>query len=211
MTHKLPRGLYALIDDGICPELSVTEKARAVLEGGAPVLQLRLEHTGDRPALEAVCAVVALARPRGARVVVNDRVDLCLAGGADGVHLGAEDLPCEVARNLLGPNALIGVTARTLRDIEQAKAAGADYVGLGPIFASSTKDVGHPPLGLERFGELCRASPLPVVGIAGITLTTVGAVAAAGATCAAVAGDLLRAADLVTRTRDLHRAFLGAR
>jgi thiamine-phosphate pyrophosphorylase len=211
MPHKLPRGLYGLVDDSVRPERPIVELARAVLEGGAPVLQLRLETTADRPALQAIREVVALARPRGALVIVNDRVDLALAGGADGVHLGADDLPPDVARRLLGPDALIGVTTRTLRDIEQARAAGADHVGLGPIFSTSTKVLAHAPLGLEAFAAIARASPLPVVGIAGVTLATIADVARAGATCAAVAGDLLTAADVVSRARDLHRAFLAAR
>lgn len=210
MPHKLPRGLYALIDDAVRPERTCIEKARAAIAGGAPVLQLRLETTADRPALDVIRASVALARPRGVLVVVNDRVDLALAGGADGVHLGADDLPVDVARRLLGPGALIGATTRSLADIEQARALGADHVGLGPIFTTSTKDVAHAPLGLDGFAAIARASPLPVVGIAGVTLETIGAVARAGATCAAVAGDLLRAEDIVSRARDLHRAFLAA-
>jgi thiamine-phosphate pyrophosphorylase len=210
MPHKLPRGLYALIDDALHPELSPFEKARAAIEGGAPILQLRLETTADRPALELVRATVALARPRGVRVIVNDRVDLALAGGADGVHLGADDLPADVARRLLGPDALVGVTTRSLADIERARALGADHVGLGPIFHTATKAVAHPPMGLSAFAAIARASPLPVVGIGGVTLDTIAEVARAGATCAAVAGDLLAAKDIVSRARDLHRAFLDA-
>lgn len=205
MPHKLPRGLYALIDDAVRPELSIVEKARAVLDGGVEVLQLRLETTADRPALEAIRAVVALAGR--AVVIVNDRVDLALAGGAHGVHLGADDLPIDVARRLLGPDAVIGATTRTLADIEQARALGADHVGLGPIFSTTTKTVAHAPMGLAAFGQVARASPLPVVGIAGVTLETIGAVAKEGAWCAAVASDLLRADDLVTRARALRAAF----
>lgn len=205
MPHKLPRGLYALVDDSVRPELSIVEKARAVIAGGVRVLQLRLEQTADRPALELVRAVVALAGE--VRVIVNDRVDLALAGGAHGVHLGADDLPVDVARRLLGPAALIGATTRTLDDIERARALGADHVGLGPIFTTTTKTVAHAPLGLGGFGAIARASPLPVVGIAGVTLETIGAVAREGAWCAAVAGDLLRAEDLTGRTRALIAAF----
>lgn len=216
MPHKhsravLPTGLYALVDDAVRPGLPIVEKARAVIEGGAPVLQLRLETTADRPALDAIRAVVALARPRGVLVIVNDRVDLALVGDADGVHLGADDLPVDVARRLLGPHRLVGATTRSLDEVRAAQALGADHVGLGPIFTTSTKDVAHAPLGLARFAELARASPLPVVGIAGITLATIGDVARAGATCAAVAGDLLRADDIVSRARALQQAFLAAR
>lgn len=205
MALKLPRGLYALIDDGLRPEMPVPEKARWALEGGAAVLQLRLEQTGDRQALEWVRAVVRLAGPTP--VIVNDRVDLCLAGRAAGVHLGDDDLPVEVARGLLGGEALIGRTVRSLADIVRAKEQGADHVGLGPIFATSTKSVHAPLLGLERFGELARASPLPVVGIAGVTLETIGAVAQAGARCAAVGSGLLLAENIAARARALSIAF----
>lgn len=208
MPHKLPRGLYALLDDSVRPELPMIQKARAVLAAGVGVMQLRLEQTADRPALGLLREVVAEARPVGALVIVNDRVDLALAAEADGVHLGADDLPLDVARRLLGPEALIGATTRSLQQIEQARALGADHVGLGPIFTTSTKVVAAAPLGLGAFGDIARRSPLPVVGIAGITLETIGQVAAAGAWCAAVAGDLLRAEDPVSRARALQEAFL---
>jgi thiamine-phosphate pyrophosphorylase len=211
MVHKLPPGLYALIDDSVRPELPVETKVRSALEGGAQVLQLRLKRTGDRQALALVRDAVQVARRVGAPVIVNDRVDLCLAGGAQGVHLGEDDLPPAVARALLGPQALVGVTARTLVDIERARDAGADHVGLGPIFGTRTKELDAPVLGLERFGAIARQSPLPVVGISGITLATIGGVAAAGAWGAAVAGDLLLAGDLVSRARALQQAFSAAR
>lgn len=207
MPHKLPRGLYALVDDSVRPDLPMVEKARAVIDGGVGVLQLRMEQTVDRLALPIVRTVVALAHPRGVRVIVNDRVDLALAGGADGVHLGADDLPVAVARRLLGPDALVGATTRSLADIERARGEGADHVGLGPLFPTRTKEVAHPPLGLERFAAIARASPLPVVGIAGITCSTIGQVAAAGAWAAAVAGDLLLAEDVLSRARALQQAF----
>lgn len=211
MPHKLPRGLYALLDDSVRAELPMIEKARAVIEAGVGVLQLRLEQTTDRVALPLIREVVALAAPRGVKVIVNDRVDLALAGGASGVHLGADDLPVDVARRLLGPEALIGATTRTLEDIERARALGADHVGLGPIFQTSTKVVGHAPMGLEQFGRIASRSPIPVVGIAGITLATIGQVAGAGAWAAAVAGDLLNADDVVSRARALQGAFSAPR
>ncbi len=211
MPHKLPRGLYALLDDSVRAELPLRDKASAVIDAGVGVLQLRLEQTTDRLALPIIREVVALAAPRGVKVIVNDRVDLALIGGAHGVHLGADDLPVDVARRLLGPDALIGATTRTLEDIERAQALGADHVGLGPIFQTSTKQVAHPPLGLELFAKIALRSPLPVVGIAGITLTTIGQVATAGAWAAVVAGDLLNASDLLSRARALQQAFSAPR
>jgi thiamine-phosphate pyrophosphorylase len=210
MPLKLPRGLYALVDDGLRREVPVPEKARWALEGGARVLQLRLELTADRLALEWIRDVVAAARPSSAVVIVNDRVDLCLVGEAHGVHLGGDDLPVAVARRLLGPEALIGRTTRTLDDVLRARDDGADHVGLGPIFETTTKHVQARALGLEGFAVIARASPLPVVGIAGITLDTIGAVAGAGGHAAAVASDWLTSQDPVSRVRALDRAFSGA-
>lgn len=215
MHHKLPRGLYALVDDSVRPELDLLEKARLVIEGGARVLQLRLEHTADRDALEVARAVKALAGKR-AKVILNDRVDLALLAGVDGVHLGQTDMPAGVARELLGPKFLLGVTVRNVDQIDRAQTAGADHVGLGPVFASSTKRLEEPLLGVEGLARLCARSVLPVVAISGIDEGSIGAVAAAGAWAAAVASGLLGAPDISARARELQSqfdrgAFLAAR
>lgn len=209
MPHKLPRGLYALVDDGIRRDVPMLEKVRAVIAGGVRVLQLRLEQTNDRLALPLIRAAVEFARPGGVMVIVNDRVDLALLGGAHGVHLGVDDVPVEDARRLLGPDALIGATCRSLAQLEAAQKAGADHAGVGPLFVTTTKTVAHAPLGLETFGEIAKASPIPVVGIAGITLSTINDVAKQGAWCAAVAGGLLDAPDISERTKALQAAFFA--
>lgn len=203
----LPRGLYALLDDSVRPGLDLAHAARAVIEGGAGVVQLRLKRLPDRAALALCQQVVAIARPLGARVLINDRVDLALISRADGVHLGEDDLPIAHARALLGPAALIGATTRTLAQIQQAAADGADHVGLGPVFSTSTKRVPHPLLGLEGLQQIAALSPLPIVAIAGVRLDNIEAVARAGAHCAAVAGGLLEADDLLERARALQAAF----
>lgn len=199
MGDKLPRGLYALLDDGVRPGLDLRAAARAVIAGGAGVLQLRLKHHSDRDALALARDVVALGTP----VIVNDRVDLALLSGAAGVHLGDDDLPVAAARRVLGPTALIGATTRDLAGIRRAAAEGADHVGLGPVFVTATKRVPHPPLGLDGLAAIARESPLPIVAIAGITEATIGAVARAGAHCAAVASALLDADDLRARAAAL--------
>jgi len=210
MANKLPGGLYALIDDQLRPALSVVEKARLAIQGGVHVLQLRLKTHADRPALEMIRQVLELAKRTGTVVIVNDRVDWALVTRAHGVHLGADDLPPSEARRLLGPHAFIGVTTRNIGDIRAAADQGADHVGLGPLFATTTKQVAAPSLGLERLSEIARLSPLPIVGIAGITVERIGAVARAGAHAAAVGSDLLLADDLVSRAKALQRAFWGS-
>lgn len=207
MSLKLPRGLYGLIDDGIRTDLSVVEKARAAIAGGVRVLQLRLEKTNDRLALPLIRDVVALAGD--AVVIVNDRVDLAKLGGAHGVHLGADDLPIAEARRFLGPDLLIGATCRSLEDLHAARTAGADHAGVGPIFTTATKTVSHAELGLETFATIAKGSPIPVVGIAGVSLANINAVAKAGAWCAAVASGLLEAPDIATRAKALQAAFFA--
>lgn len=209
---SLPRGLYVLCDDTVRPELPLREKAAALLAGGARVVQLRMKRTPLREALVAAREVVAACRRAGAVCLVNDRVDLALLSGAHGVHVGDEDLPAGEARALLGPEGLVGVTVRGLEEAHAARAAGADYVGLGPVFGTTTKQVPAPVLGLGGFAAVVRASPLPVVGIGGVKLENIADLAATGAHGGAVASDALLAEDIAERVRHLSAAFdRGAR
>src|SRR6478672_3264988 len=126
---RLPSGVYVLCDDSVRPELSLERKAELLLEGGARALQLRMKRTGGRQAVESAKAVVSLAHRAGAVCVINDRVDWALLSSADGVHLGADDLPVADARRLLGPEKLVGGTSRSLADVERLTSEGADHAG----------------------------------------------------------------------------------
>ncbi len=203
-----PPGLYALADDSVRPELGVLAQAEQLLRGGARVLQLRLKRTPGGTAVALVRQVAAMAHAAGAVLLVNDRVDWALLAGADGVHLGEEDLLPEEARQLLGRTALVGVTVRNARSARAAQAAGADYVGLGPIFPPRSKPVDAPLLGVEGLGKVVADSPLPVVAIGGIDLSSIRAVARAGAYAAAVVSDVLGAEDIAQRLRRLQEEFL---
>ncbi|QAT83884.1 thiamine-phosphate pyrophosphorylase [Corallococcus coralloides] len=207
----LPQGPYLLCDDSIRPELPLVDKAGRLLDGGARVLQLRMKHTPPREALAAARAVVALCRRAGAVCLINDRVDLALLSDAHGVHVGDEDLPPEAARELLGAGRYVGVTARGAEGAKAARAAGADYVGVGPLFGTTTKVVAAPVLGLEAFRRVVADSPLPVVGIGGVGLSNIASVAATGAHGAAVVSDALLAQDIAERVRQLAAAFDSAR
>ena len=204
---RFPGGLYALCDDSVRPEIPLSQKARRILDGGARVLQLRVKRTPAREAIAALREILDMARSAGARCVVNDRVDFALIAGADGVHLGDTDLPVEDARRLLGLKAIIGRTARDMKGVEAAHRAGADYVGLGPIFPTATKTVDHSSLGLETLRAVASASPLPIVAISGIALQNIADVAAAGPHGAAVASDLLNAPDIADHARRLVAGF----
>ncbi|HEY8206001.1 MAG TPA: thiamine phosphate synthase [Myxococcaceae bacterium] len=207
MPHPLPSGIYGLCDDTVRPDLPVEDQAALLLSGGIRVVQLRLKRTPARAAVAACRAAVERCRAAGALCLVNDRVDWALLSGAGGVHLGDEDVPPEDARALLGPSRVVGVTARDAAMAQAAARAGADYVGVGPVFPTATKQVNAPVLGLERLAAVARESPLPVVAISGIGLANVEAVAAAGARMAAVVSELLRAGDVPERARALAARF----
>lgn len=194
-------GLYAIV----CDEEPVA-RAEQAIAGGAAVVQVRLKRAPAGAVLEVARRVVSLARGR-ALVIVNDRADLALLAGADGVHLGADDLPVAEARRLLGPDLLVGRTARTLADARAALAAGADHVGFGPVFASATKPLDVVPCGVEALAATCAALPAPVVAISGIELSNIASIARAGAACAAVIGALGEGAEVRDRAAALARAF----
>ncbi|NTX33095.1 MULTISPECIES: thiamine phosphate synthase [unclassified Myxococcus] len=203
----LPPGLYLLCDDTVRVDMPLVLKAERMLAGGARVVQLRMKRTPVREALSVAREVVRLCRRAGAVCLLNDRVDLALLADADGVHVGDEDLPAEAARALLGPGRLVGVTVRDAEGARAAREAGADYVGVGPVFGTTTKQVPAPVLGLEGLARVVTDSPLPVVGIGGVGLENVGRVAASGAHGAAVVSDVLLAQDIAERVRLLTAAF----
>jgi thiamine-phosphate pyrophosphorylase len=198
------RGLYAIVGDE-----DPVGGAGAALEGGASVVQVRLKTTPTGAFLAAARKVVDLARGR-ALVIVNDRADVAFLSGADGVHLGDEDLPPAEARRLLGDGLLVGRTCRTLAEARAALDEGADHVGFGPMFGSASKAVAVAPRGLSMLREVAAALPAPVVAIGGITLERMGLVASAGAAAAAVIHDLFAQGDVRQRARLLAAAFDAA-
>lgn len=205
-SHPLPPGLYALCDDTLSPNLPMIEKVYQLLQGGVTVLQMRLKQTPEKEALPLLGQAVELCAAHGCVCLVNDRADWAMASGAAGVHLGEDDLPVQEARRLLGPSALIGRTVRDPDMMQQAARAGADYVGLGPIFPTTTKRVEARALGLEGLRACLENAPLPVVAISGIDVHNIEAVAATGAWGAAV-GSALYGASLAEKARRLSAAF----
>ncbi len=185
--------------------------ARAALAGGADMIQLR-DKAGDlRALLHQARAIRDLCRAAGALFIVNDRLDLALAARADGVHLGQEDLPAEAARRLLPPGGILGVSTHTREQAEAARAAGADYIGFGPMFPTGTKETGYTPRGLEALREIRAAVPLPILAIGGITLENVAAVIAAGATAPAVISAVVAAPDIAAAAAEFRRRILAAK
>lgn len=179
------RGFYAVLDrDDV-------ELARALVEpsgGGARVLQLRMKRAGTAEIVRVAHVTRRIAAEAGALFIVNDRVDVALAVGADGVHLGQEDLPLADARRVAAAaqsRLVIGISTHNLAQVEGAVTGGADYLGFGPVYATTTKEAPEPVVGLRGLAAAVeRAGAVPVVAIGGITPARVGEVARAGAAAA---------------------------
>lgn len=159
------------------------------------MVQLRAKELGAREFLNT--ATVLADKLKGLRVsfIVNDRVDIALACGAAGVHLGREDMPFAEARRLLGRNSLIGLSAATIGEAEEAERLGADYIGVWPVFPTSTKETGRPPLGLAGLRRIRGRVGIPILAIGGITVSNAPGVMAAGADGLAVVSAILSARD----------------
>jgi thiamine-phosphate pyrophosphorylase len=204
------QGLYAIVDESSAlPPLALVA---AFLEGGAAVVQLRLKNAAAGDLFRLAVAAGELCRARGALLLVNDRPDVARAAGADGVHLGQEDLPPLAAREILGPGALVGVSTHSYAEIDAAARSGADYIGFGPVFATRSKGASPlpPPHGIAGLRRaVARAGSLPVVAIGGIDVARAAEVRQAGAACAAAIRELCAAPDPAARTREMVQAFRG--
>ena len=216
MTVSVWSRLYAIVDAGVAARAGWTppDLARAYLDGGARLLQLRASGVDAATQLGWCREIVGLAAPLGARVIVNDRCDLALMAGADGVHLGQHDLPIEAARRLLGSTALIGLSTHGDQDaqpVDLAVRQQVSYLAIGPVYNTRTKDTGHAAVGLEMVRRtVTAAAGRPVVAIGGITLATAPDVIAVGAASVALIADLLVGGDPACRVREYVDALGGS-
>jgi len=166
--------------------------ARAYLDGGARLLQLRAKRLPSAPFLDLCDELVRMTSPYRASIIVNDRADLAVMARAAGVHVGQEDLAPIHARRLVGPTGIVGYSTHTVQQIEAAIREPINYLAVGPVFGTATKDTGYSAVGLALVSTAVRlAGAIPVVAIGGITLETAPSVLEAGATSVAVIGDLL--------------------
>ncbi|MDD6892495.1 MAG: thiamine phosphate synthase [Bacteroidales bacterium] len=187
---------------------SYTDSARMALEGGCRWIQLRMKDATPEEREQAALLTQQLCRRYGATFIIDDDVDLVKKIGADGVHLGKNDLPIAEARRRLGPGFLIGGTANTFADVQAHAAAGADYIGCGPFRYTTTKKNLSPILGLEGYRDIVRQMReadirLPIVAIGGITAADIPSLLATGVTGIALSGTILRAEDPVAETSSI--------
>lgn len=207
--------LYVIVDPSACAGRDPVSVARAAVRGGAGMVQLR-DKRDDIPAMLELARVMGRAvREEGALFVVNDRVDVALAAGADGAHVGQRDLPPAEARGLLGGEAVVGLSLKTAAQVDAAPVDVLSYGALGGIFPTSSKEQDTPPAGLEGLAGLSRrlrsrAPNLPVVAISGITVENAASVVAAGADGVAVISAVCAADDPEAAARALRREVDGA-
>jgi len=197
--------LYVATDSQLVAEDALAEVVEAAIRGGAGVIQYREKQADTRRMVRVARGLGRVCRRRGAVFLVNDRLDVALAVEADGVHLGQQDMPVALARQLLGPDKLIGVSVQNARAMAEAEQEGADYLSLSPVFATSTKPDHETPLGLEGVRTLAGASRLPVVAIGGINCTNVAEVIRAGARGVCVISAVLTAPDPERAAREVYR------
>lgn len=195
---RLSTPLYVITEPALRDPV---ESVRQVLEGGVRLVQLRAKHATARELVQMGQAIRTLTRQYGALFIVNDRLDIALAVEADGVHLGQDDLPVPLARKLAGAAFIIGVSAETLEEAQRAEAEGADYLGVGPMFATTTKPDAGTPVGPERLRLIKQAVAIPVYGIGGITLQNAPLVMQAGADGICVISAIIGAPDPTEATR----------
>ncbi len=195
--------LYVITDETIAAGHTHVEIARLAIAGGADVIQLRDKCCGTRDLCRTGRQIRELTRKTGTLFIVNDRLDVALACGADGVHLGRDDLRVDVARQIAPRSFVIGVSVRNPEEAVAAEEAGADYVVLSPIFSTTSKDDAGPGLGLAALREIREEVSIPVIAIGGISRDNVGAVIGAGADGVAVISAVVGQPDITTAARDL--------
>ena len=210
--QALDLSLYVVTDPDLSRGRSHDEVAVQALAGGANVIQLRDKRASTRELCETALRLQALASRAGALFMVNDRLDVALAVEAGGVHLGQDDLPAHLARRLLGPDKVLGISVENGEQARKAARDGADYVAIGPIYdARGTKADAGIPIGLEAIVGLRRHTELPIVAIGGIKHHHIGELIKAGADGAAVISAVVSAEDIAQSAREMKRHIQEAR
>jgi thiamine-phosphate pyrophosphorylase len=208
--REIDWSLYVLTDRRAAGERCLLDVVRAAIQGGATVIQLRdkaSSTSGARPVralVELGQALLEITRPAGVPLIVNDRIDVALAIDAEGVHVGQDDMPAPLARQLLGPDRILGVSAGTVAEARQAQRDGADYLGTGDVYGTPTKADAGVPIGVTGLAEVARAVSLPVVAIGGIQPDNAAAAIQAGAAGIAVISAVIGAADPEAAARQLY-------
>lgn len=204
MRLTLPR-LYPITDTRLSGS-SHRQQVERLAAGGARLIQLRDKQASPRDFYESAVEAIAAARRLGAQIIINDRLDIAVAARADGVHLGQDDLPVEEARRIVGKGWIIGYSTHTVEQALAAESLAVDYIAIGPVFETSSKENPDPVIGLDLIREIKGRVSRPLVAIGGITLARASQVIEAGADSLAVISDLYSTGDIEDRVRSFLEA-----
>jgi len=197
------KGLYLVTDRGLCGDKPLTDVVLQAIRGGAACIQLREKDVTTRFFVEEARQIKALMAPFRAPLIINDRLDVALAVEADGVHVGQDDMPYEIARELMGSEAIIGISVETWEDVQRAEGLDVDYLGVSPVFATPTKTDTKEPWGLEGLIRIRAFSRHPIVAIGGLNPSNAEAVVMAGADSVAVVSAICASPDPYAASREL--------
>ena len=203
--------VYVIADRKAAADRPIIDVVRAAIRGGATVVQLREKAATTREMVELGRALHELTAAAGIPLIVNDRVDVALAVGAEGVHLGVDDMPVTLARQILDPQCIIGASPETIEGARQAELDGADYLGVGDLYGTPTKGDAGQPIGLEGLARVARAVSIPVVAIGGIRPENASAAIEAGAVGVAVISAVVGAENPEAATCRLREAVRAVR
>jgi len=209
--ERIDYSLYLVTDRGLARGRAMLDIVRAAVQGGVTCVQLREKSCATREFIEEALAVKEFLRSRGVPLIINDRLDVALAVGADGVHLGQKDMPLAAARAIVTDTMLIGISAESLADAVAAQQGGADYLGVSPIFATPTKTDAAAPLGLAGLQTIRRVVHIPLVGIGGLNRQNAAAVVRCGADGVAAVSAIVAAEDPEQAARELVQVIRSAR
>ena len=209
MSRILPgeTDIYAITDAGLSLGRPLEEVVSALMGAGVRILQYREKKLKGGAMLEECHLLRRLTREAGACFIVNDHIDIAMLVQADGVHVGQEDLPVPEVRSLVGPDMIIGLSTHMPQQAREARSLGADYIGVGPIFATNTKEDVVDPVGYEYLDWVARNAELPFVAIGGIKRHNITEVARHGARCCSLVSELVGAPDIRTRVEDVRKAM----
>lgn len=201
--------LYLVTDRGLAGDRDIEDIVRRSVEGGATMVQLREKSIDTREFIELALRLKALLKPYGVPLIINDRVDVALAADADGVHIGQSDMPYAMARRLLGPDRIIGLSVENFDQIAEANALDVDYIGISPVFATPTKTDTAAPFGLEGLRKAVELSVHPTVAIGGMNASTAAEVISTGTDGIAVVSAIVCADDPCAASRRLLETMDG--
>ncbi len=203
--------LYLVLDPVLCADIGMIETARAAVAGGATIVQLRDKHASTTTMIETGIALKQVLAGSGARLIVNDDVEAAIAIGADGLHIGQEDLNAQDARRMIGPDMILGLSVETEALASAINAEIVDYAGIGPVFATPTKPDHKQPIGFDGLARIIELCPVPTVAIGGLKANHVAEALTAGAEGVAMVSAICGQPDPKAATIPIANAIKEAR